>query len=150
MRLNLKNIIMLILFILISFNANANLRTLEIGFVYNQCKPYQNLNFNFKRLSKSDQIKAMFCRTTLIGIVNTGYNLCQSLRWYYKDGNTSSKKILMKLSSWYANELVENENRLIAGFNEWAENNQHIWKEVITGVTFKRDYIAKQYYCHLN
>ena len=101
------------------------------------------MDFNFEKLSQSDQVKAMICRTTLIGVVNTGYNLCQSLRWYYKDANNDSKKILTGLSSWYANELVESENKLIMGFNKWAEKNQHLWKEFVTGVPFKRDYMAK-------
>ena len=87
------------------------------------------MDFDFEKLSQSDQVKAMICRTTLIGVVNTGYNLCQSLRWYYKDANNDSKKILTGLSSWYANELVESENKLIMGFNMWAEKNQHLWKE---------------------
>ena len=85
---------MIIIFIIcISFDTKANVRTLEIGSLYYQCKPYQDVDFNFEKLSPSDQIKAMLCRTTLIGIVNTGYNLCQSLRWYYKDAHNDSKKI---------------------------------------------------------
>ena len=88
----MKNILILIILVFIGFNAKANVRTLEIGSLYYQCKPYQNVNFNFEKLSKSDQIKAVLCRTTLIGIVNTGYNLCQSLRWYYKDANNDAKK----------------------------------------------------------
>ena len=149
MGLNVKNILILIFFICISFGTKANVRTLEIGSLYYQCKPYQDVDFNFEKLSQSDQVKAMICRTTLIGIVNTGYNLCQSLRWYYKDANNDSKKILTGLSSWYANELVESENKLIMGFNKWAEKNQHLWKEFVTGVPFKRDYMAKNYYCNL-
>ena len=145
----MKNILILVTLIFISFDTKANVRTLEIGSLYYQCKPYQNVNFNFENLSQSDQVKAMLCRTTLIGIVNTGYNLCQSLRWYYKDANNDSKKILIGLTSWYANELVESENKLIMGFNQWAEKNQHLWKEFVTGVSFKRDYMAKNYYCNL-
>ena len=60
-----------------------------------------------------------------------------------------TKKILIGLSSWYANELVESENKLITGFTKWAEKNQHLWKEFVTGVPFKRDYMAKNYYCNL-
>ena len=75
----MKNILILIFLIGIGFDTKANVRTLEIGSLYNQCKPYQNVNFNFENLSQSDQVKAMLCRTTLIGIVNTGYNLCLSL-----------------------------------------------------------------------
>ena len=67
----MKKILILIFFICISFNTKANVRTLEIGSLYYQCKPYQNVNFNFEKLSQSDQVKAMLCRTTLIGIVNT-------------------------------------------------------------------------------
>ena len=145
----MKNILILVTLIFISFDTKANVRTLEIGSLYYQCKPYQNVNFNFEKLSKSDQVKAMLCRTTLIGIVNTGYNLCQSLRWYYKKANDESKKILKGLTSWYANELVESENQLITGFNEWAEKNKHLWQEFVTGISFKRDYLAKNYYCNL-
>ena len=145
----MKNILILITLIFISFDTKANVITLEIGSLYNQCKPYQNVNFVFEKLSQSDQVKAMLCRTTLIGIVNTGYNLCQSIRWYYKNANDDSKKILEGLSSWYANELVESENKLITGFNEWAKKNQHLWKEFVTGVSFKRDHMAKNYYCNL-
>ncbi len=145
----MKKFLILIFFICVSFNTKANVRTLEIGSLYYQCKPYQDVNFNFEKLSQSDQIKAMLCRTTLIGVVNTGYNLCQSLKWYYKDPNNELKNILIDLSSWYANEQVESENILIMGFNEWAEKNQHLWKEFVTGVPFKRDYMAKNYYCNL-
>ena len=145
----MKKFLILIFFICVSFNTKANVRTLEIGSLYYQCKPYQDVNFNFEKLSQSDQIKAMLCRTTLIGVVNTGYNLCQSLKWYYKNANNESKNILIDLSSWYANEQVESENILIMGFNEWAEKNQHLWKEFVTGVHFKRDYMAKNYYCNL-
>ena len=145
----MKKFLILIFFICISFNTKANVRTLEIGSLYYQCKPYQDVKFNFEKLSQSDQIKAMLCRTTLIGVVNTGYNLCQSLKWYYKNSNDESKNILIGLSSWYANEQVESENILIMGFNEWAEKNQHLWKEFVTGVPFKRDYMAKNYYCNL-
>ena len=145
----MKKFLILIFFICVSFNTKANVRTLEIGSLYYQCKPYQDVNFNFEKLSQSDQIKAMLCRTTLIGVVNTGYNLCQSLKWYYKNANNESKNILIDLSSWYANEQVESENILIMGFNEWAEKNQHLWKEFVTGVPFKRDYMAKNYYCNL-
>ena len=145
----MKNILILIFFICISFITKANVRTLEIGSLYYQCKPYQDVNFNFEKLSQSDQIKAMLCRTTLIGVVNTGYNLCQSLKWYYKNANNESKNILIDLSSWYANEQVESENILIMGFNEWAEKNPHLWNEFVTGVPFKRDYMAKNYYCNL-
>ena len=60
-----------------------------------------------------------------------------------------SKNILIGLSSWYANEQVESENMLIMGFSKWAEKNQHLWKEFVTGVPFKRDYMAKNYYCNL-
>ncbi len=149
MGLNVKNILILIIFICISFGTKANVVTLEIGSLYYQCKPYQDKSFNFEKLSRSDQVKAMLCRTTLIGVVNTGYNLCQSLRWYYKNANNESKKILIGLSSWYANDLVESENKLITGFTNWAEKNQHLWKEFVTGVPFKRDYMAKNYYCNL-
>ena len=145
----MKNILILVTLIFISFDTKANIRTLEIGSLYYQCKPYQNVNFNFEKLSQSDQVKAMLCRTTLIGIVNTGYNLCQSLRWYYKKANDESKKILEDLTSWYANELVESENQLITGFNEWAEKNKHLWQEFVTGISFKRDHMAKNYYCNL-
>ena len=145
----MKKFLILIFFICVSFNTKANVRTLEIGSLYYQCKPYQDVNFNFEKLSQSDQIKAMLCRTTLIGVVNTGYNLCQSLKWYYKNANNESKNILIDLSSWYANEQVESQNILIMGFNEWAEKNQHLWKEFVTGVPFKRDYMAKNYYCNL-
>ena len=145
----MKNILILVTLIFISFDTKANVRTLEIGSLYYQCKPYQNVNFNFEKLSQSDQVRAMLCRTTLIGIVNTGYNLCQSLRWYYKKANDESKKILKGLTSWYANELVESENQLIAGFNEWAEKNKHLWQEFVTGISFKRDHMAKNYYCNL-
>ena len=145
----MKKILILIFFICISFNTKANVRTLEIGSLYYQCKPYQDVDFNFEKLSQSDQVKAMLCRTTLIGVVNTGYNLCQSLKWYYKNANNESKNILIGLSSWYANEQVESENILIIGFNEWAAKNQHLWKELVTGVLFKRDYMAKNYYCNL-
>ena len=145
----MKNILILVTLIFISFDTKANVRTLEIGSLYYQCKPYQNVNFNFEKLSQSDQVKAMLCRTTLIGIVNTGYNLCQSLRWYYKKANDESKKILEDLTSWYANELVESENQLITGFNEWAEKNKHLWQEFVTGISFKRDHMAKNYYCNL-
>ena len=61
----------------------------------------------------------------------------------------TQKKILIGLTSWYANELVESENKLIIGFIQWAEKNQHLWKEFVTGVSFKRDYMAKNYYCNL-
>ena len=106
--------------------------------------------FYFEKLSKSNQVKAMLCKTTLIGIANTGYNLCQSLRWYYKSAdNDKTKKALTGLSSWYANELVRNQNELIIGFNQWAENNQNFWKKYITGIAFKRDFMAKKYYCDL-
>ena len=145
----MKNILVLIFFICISFDIKANVRTLEIGSLYYQCKPYQDVDFNFEKLSPSDQVRAMLCRTTLSGVVNTGYNLCQSLKWYYKNANDESKKILIGLSSWYANELVDSENKLIMGFNKWAEKNQHLWKEFVTGVPFKRDYMAKNYYCSL-
>ena len=145
----MKNILILVTLIFISFDTKANVRTLEIGSLYYQCKPYQNVNFNFEDLSQSDQVKAMLCRTTLIGIVNTGYNLCQSLRWYYKKANDESKTILKGLTSWYANELVESENQLITGFNEWAEKNKHLWQEFVTGISFKRDHMAKNYYCNL-
>ncbi len=145
----MKNILILIFFICISFETKANLRTLEIGSLYYQCKPYQDVDFNFEKLSQSDQIKAILCRTTLIGVVNTGYFLCQSLKWYYKNANDESKNILIGLSNWYANEQVESENELIKGFNNWAEKNQHLWKEFVTGVPFKRDYLAKNYYCIL-
>ena len=145
----MKNILILVTLIFISFDTKANVRTLEIGSLYYQCKPYQNVNFNFEKLSQSDQVKAMLCRTTLIGIVNTGYNLCQSLRWYYKKANDESKIILKGLTSWYANELVESENQLITGFNEWAEKNKHLWQEFVTGISFKRDHMAKNYYCNL-
>ena len=145
----MKNILVLIFFICISFDIKANVRTLEIGSLYYQCKPYQDVDFNFEKLSPSDQVGAMLCKTTLVGIVNTGFNLCQSLKWYYKNANDESKKILIGLSSWYANELVESENKLIMGFNKWAEKNQHLWKEFVTGVPFKRDYMAKKYYCNL-
>ena len=104
---------------------------------------------NYFRNAQSDQVKAMLCRTTLIGIADTGYNLCQSLKWYYKNANVDSKGILIGLSSWYANEQVESENMLIMGFSNWAEKNQHLWKEFVTGVPFKRDYLAKNYYCNL-
>ena len=83
----MKNILIIIFIICISFDTKANVRTLEIGSLYYQCKPYQDVNFNFEKLSQSDQVKAMLCRTTLIGVVNTGYNLCQSLKWYYKNAN---------------------------------------------------------------
>ena len=150
MGLNVKYILILIFFICISFGTKANVRTLEIGSLYYQCKPYQDVDFNFEKLSQSDQVKAMICRTTLIGIVNTGYNLCQSLRWYYKSAdNDKTKKALIGLSSWYANELVRNQNELIIGFNQWAENNQNFWKKYITGIAFKRDFMAKKYYCDL-
>ena len=99
MGLNVKNILILIFFIFISFSTKGNVRTLEIGSLYYQCKPYQDMDFDFEKLSQSNQVKAMICRTTLIGIVNTGYNLCQSLRWYYKGANNDSKKILRGLSS---------------------------------------------------
>ena len=145
----MKNILLLVTLIFISFDTKANVRTLEIGSLYYQCKPYQNVNFNFEKLSRSDQVKAMLCRTTLIGIVNTGYNLCQSLRWYYKKANDESKIILKGLTSWYANELVESENQLITGFNKWAEKNKHLWQEFVTGISFKRDHMAKNYYCNL-
>ena len=145
----MKNIWILILFICISFDIKANVRTLEIGSPYYQCKLYQDVDFNFEKLSPSDQVGAMLCKTTLVGIVNTGFNLCQSLKWYYKNANDESKKILIGLSSWYANELVESENKLIMGFNKWAEKNQHLWKEFVTGIPFKRDYMAKNYYCSL-
>ncbi len=145
----MKNIFIIITLIFISFDIKANVRTLEIGSLYYQCKPYQNNNFNFEKLSQSDQVKAMLCRTTLIGIADTGYNLCQSLKWYYKNANVDSKGILIGLSSWYANDLVESVNKLISGFNRWAEKNQHLWKELVTGVPFKRDYMAKNYYCNL-
>ena len=126
MGLNVKYILILIFFICITFGTKANVRTLEIGSLYYQCKPYQDVDFDFEKLSQSDQVKAMICRTTLIGIVNTGYNLCQSLRWYYKSAdNDKTKKALIGLSSWYANELVRNQNELIIGFNQWAENNQN-------------------------
>ncbi len=145
----MKNIFIIITLIFISFDINANVRTLEIGSLYYQCKPYQNNNFNFEKLSQSDRVKAMLCRTTLIGIADTGYNLCQSLKWYYKNANVDSKEILIGLSSWYANDYVESVNKLISGFNSWAEKNQHLWKEFVTGVPFKRDYMAKNYYCNL-
>ena len=29
------------------------------------------------------------------------------------------------------------------------KKNQHLWKEFVTGVPFKRDYMAKNYYCEL-
>ena len=146
----MKNILLLVTLIFIIFESKANVKTLEIGSLYYQCKPYQNVKFDFEKLTKSDQVKAMLCRTTLFGIVNTGYNLCQSLRWYYKDATDDTKKKLTGLSSWYANELVRNESELIAGFNEWAEKNQYLWKEFVTGISFKRDYLAKNYYCNLN
>ena len=92
----------------------------------------------------------MLCKTTLIGIANTGYNLCESLRWYYKSAdNNKTRKALTGLSSWYANELVKNQNDLIIGFNQWAENNQNFWKKYITGIAFKRGFMAKKYYCDL-
>ena len=71
MGLNVKYILILF-FICISFGTKANVRILEIGSLYYQCKPYQDVKFNFEKLSQSDQVKAMICRTTLIGIVNTG------------------------------------------------------------------------------
>ena len=133
-----------------NFNLKADIWTLEIGSLYSQCKPYQKANFDFEKLSKSNQVKAMLCKTTLIGIANTGYNLCQSLRWYYKSAdNNKTKKALIGISSWYANELVRNQNELIIGFNQWAENNQNFWKKYITGIAFKRDFMAKKYYCDL-
>jgi len=132
-----------------NFNVKADIWTLEIGSLYSQCKPYQNANFDFEKLSKSDQVKAMLCKTTLIGIANTGYNLCQSLRWYYKSAdNKNTKKALNGLSSWYANEMIKNQDQLIIGFNEWAEKNQHNWKKYITGIAFKRDFMAKRYFCN--
>ena len=132
-----------------NFNVKADIWTLEIGSLYSQCKPYQNANFDFEKLSKSDQVKAMLCKTTLIGIANTGYNLCQSLRWYYKSAdNKNTKKALNGLSSWYANKMIKNQNQLIIGFNEWAEKNQHNWKKYITGIAFKRDFMAKRYFCN--
>ena len=136
MELNVKNILIIIFFICISFGTKGNVRTLEIGSLYYQCKPYQDVDFDFEKLSQSDQVKAMICRTTLIGVVNTGYNLCQSLRWYYKDANNESKKILTGLSSWYANELVESENKLIMGFNMWAEKKSTSLERILNGGSF--------------
>ena len=88
----MKNILISIFFICISFDIKANVRTLEIGSLYYQCKPYQDVDFNFEKLSTSDQVGAMLCKTTLVGVVNTGYNLCQSLKWYYKNANDDKKK----------------------------------------------------------
>ena len=59
------------------------------------------------------------------------------------------KKELIKFISMYANDLIENQNELIIGFNQWAENNQNFWKKYITGIAFKRDFMAKKYYCDL-
>ena len=146
----MKYLLFLISIIFFNFNLKADIWTLEIGSLYSQCKPYQNANFDFEKLSKSNQVKAMLCKTTLIGIANTGYNLCQSLKWYYKSAdNNKTRKALTGLSSWYANELVKNQNELIIGFNQWAENNQNFWKKYITGIAFKRDFMAKKYYCDL-
>ena len=51
----MKNFLLLMILIFISFNTKANIRTLEIGSLYYQCKPYQNNKFNFENLTKSDQ-----------------------------------------------------------------------------------------------
>ena len=146
----MKYLLIILSILFFNLNVKADVWTLEVGSLYSQCKPFQNVNFDFEKLSKSNQIKAMLCKTTLIGIANTGYNLCQSLRWYYKSAdNDKTKKALTGLSSWYANNLVGDQNQLIIGFNEWAENNQDLWKKYITGITFKRDFMAKKYYCDL-
>ena len=145
----MKYLLIMLSIFFFNFNVKADIWTLEIGSLYSQCKPYQNANFDFEKLSKSDQVKAMLCKTTLIGIANTGYNLCQSLRWYYKSAdNKNTKKALNGLSSWYANEMIKNQDQLIIGFNEWAEKNQHNWKKYITGIAFKRDFMAKRYFCN--
>jgi len=47
MGLNVKNILILIFFICISFGAKGNVRTLEIGSLYYQCKLYQAVDFDF-------------------------------------------------------------------------------------------------------
>ena len=146
----MKYLLIILSIFFFNFNLKADIWTLEIGSLYSQCKPYQKANFDFEKLSKTNQVKAMLCKTTLIGIANTGYNLCQSLRWYYKSAdNNKTRKALIGLSSWYANELVKNQNELIIGFNQWAENNQNFWKKYITGIAFKRGFMAKKYYCDL-
>ena len=146
----MKYLLIILSIFFYNFNLKANIWTLPISFLNSQCKPYQKANFDFEKLSKSSQIKAMLCKTTLIGIANTGYNLCQSLRWYYKSAdNDKTKKALTGLSLWYANNLVRDHNQLILTFNEWAEKNQHFWKKYIIGITFKRDFMAKKYYCNL-
>ena len=149
--LNMKKILLMSILISFFFNAKAEIWTLEIGSLYSQCKPYADSKFNFDKLSKSEQVKAMMCKTTLVGIANTGFNLCQSLRWYNKSAdNDKTRKALLGISSWYANRFVENKNELIVGFNKWAEQNQHFWKKPVTGIPFKRDFMAKTYYCDFN
>ena len=59
------------------------------------------------------------------------------------------KRINFSLKNKLSSQSTESENKLIMGFNEWAEKNQHLWKEFVTGVPFKRDYMAKNYYCNL-
>ena len=49
MGFNVKNILIIIFFICISFGTKANVRTLEIGSLYYQCKPYQDVDFNFDK-----------------------------------------------------------------------------------------------------
>ena len=71
MGLNVKYILILFFFICTSFGAKANVRTLEIGSLYYQCKIFQDVDFDFEKLSQLGQVNAMICKTTLIGIDNT-------------------------------------------------------------------------------
>ena len=50
MGINVKNILIIIFFIYISFGTKGNVRTLEIGSLYYQCKPYQDVDFDFEKL----------------------------------------------------------------------------------------------------
>ena len=104
----MKYLLIILSIFFFNFNLKADIWTLEIGiFLYTL-----NVNLIKKQILilknfLNNQVKAMLCKTTLIGIANTGYNLCQSLRWYYKSAdNNKTRKALTGLSSWYANELV--------------------------------------------
>ena len=55
----MKYLLIILSIFFFNFNLKADIWTLEIGSLYSQCKPYQKANFDFEKLSKSNQVKAI-------------------------------------------------------------------------------------------
>ena len=140
--LDMKLLITTLTMIFISFGANA----VEIGKMYNNCKPFQNNGFSMNGLAEEQLITATVCGGYFRGMIDLGVKNCVFLRIFHKYKMVDDDEF-KSFSKVLANTMNPNLRAVIAGFINYAENNSEKWDKEIGLIS--HNFLSEKFPCKL-